>query len=658
MRSRWWPAMGLGVLGGCIATVHGTAHTAIPEPGATPSAEAWLIVDCLLPGQVRKLGTRVTYVSPRRPVRTSAHDCEIRGGEYVAYDRADYRTALSVWLPAAEAGDLQAQTYVGLIHERGLGLAPDFQAAASWYQRAGAGGSGQALVNLAHLYERGLGVPADPVRAQELYRQASGLTAVDLDQPGDVALAQAQVHELAALQEDLERLQEERSRLEAALADQEAVIRRQEDTERAAAAAERERLAAELADLHRLSETQADRITALEAERQHLEQVSRDSERAASAGLLAGPRIALVEPAVAGRGQTVVAVRSAEEPGAVRRLVGRVEAPAGLLTLLVNGEPVLPGDDGLFETAVPLGALPRNVQVVAVDRQGKHASMEFAFAVPDVAAPDLAVPDAPAAPEPAPLAGIEFGNYYALVIGNNAYQHLPRLKTAATDATVVAQVLEERYGYRTELLLNATRYEMLSALNRYRENLTSSDNLLVYYAGHGEIDRVNMRGHWLPVDAEPNNDANWISNVSVTDILNVMASRQVLLIVDSCYAGTLTRSAAAALPTAMTDSERLLWLTKMTERRARLVLTSGGLAPVLDEGGGEHSVFARSLLEVLRHSDDLLDGRRLHQEVAARVAYAASRMKFEQVPEYSPIRFAGHEMGEFFFVPPGLLSRR
>ncbi len=58
------------------------------------------VVDCLLPGQVRQLGQRM-FLSPRRPIRTTAADCRLRGGEYVAWDRADYITALKVWMPAA-----------------------------------------------------------------------------------------------------------------------------------------------------------------------------------------------------------------------------------------------------------------------------------------------------------------------------------------------------------------------------------------------------------------------------------------------------------------------------------------------------------------------------------------------------------------------------
>ncbi|MCK5665345.1 MAG: hypothetical protein KAI17_17780, partial [Thiotrichaceae bacterium] len=84
-------------------------------------ANGFLIVDCLLPGQVRKMGKLSTYISPRRPIKTSTANCEYRGGEYIAYDRADYKTALKVWLAAAQEGDAKAQTYVGEAYEKGLG---------------------------------------------------------------------------------------------------------------------------------------------------------------------------------------------------------------------------------------------------------------------------------------------------------------------------------------------------------------------------------------------------------------------------------------------------------------------------------------------------------------------------------------------------------
>jgi len=89
----------------------------------------------------------------------------------------------------------------------------------------------------------------------------------------------------------------------------------------------------------------------------------------------------------------------------------------------------------------------------------------------------------------------------------------------------------------------------------------------------------------------------------------------------------------------------------MVKKRSRTVLTSGGLAPTLDEGGGEHSVIARAVLDVLQHNGGLMDGLNLYKEVSARVALAASQMRYEQVPAYAPLQYAGHEGGDFFIVP-------
>ena len=118
------------------------------------------------------------------------------------------------------------------------------------------------------------------------------------------------------------------------------------------------------------------------------------------------------------------------------------------------------------------------------------------------------------------------------MIGNNDYAHLPKLKTAVADAEAVADVLSEKYGFGVTLLRDANRYQILSALNELRARLTEDDNLLIYYAGHGTLDEVNQRGNWLPVDAEPESSANWISNVSLTDVLNAMSARHILVVAD------------------------------------------------------------------------------------------------------------------------------
>lgn len=139
------------------------------------AADPFDVVDCLLPGQIRQLGSQVTYVTARRPLRTTAEDCAIRGGEYVALDRADYGTALKAWMSAAQGGDPDAQYYVGVLYEKGAEGQPNYTQAASWYRQAADRGVSRAAIILGSLYEQGLGVGKSAEDAYRWYGKASGL---------------------------------------------------------------------------------------------------------------------------------------------------------------------------------------------------------------------------------------------------------------------------------------------------------------------------------------------------------------------------------------------------------------------------------------------------------------------------------------------------
>jgi uncharacterized caspase-like protein len=234
---------------------------------------------------------------------------------------------------------------------------------------------------------------------------------------------------------------------------------------------------------------------------------------------------------------------------------------------------------------------------------------------------------------------------------------MTNLHTARDDAEAVARLLKTKYGFKTNLLLDADRYAILSMLNKLMQELTEEDNLLIYYAGHGELDKVNLRGYWLPVDAEQDSSTNWISNVTVTDMLNVMSAKHVLVVADSCYSGALTRSSVPRLQVGISDNAKMDWYKAMSQVRARAVLTSGGVEPVLDSGGGQHSIFAQAFLEVLEENDGILESYRLYRDVQTRVKRRAAALRMGQDPQYAPIKYAGHEAGEFFFRPVGSASK-
>ena len=86
-------------------TLMGFVSTLVMSCGAPPvktvedgqiTPDQLYIVDCLLPPQIRQLGQNYTYTAPRKPAKLSAHDCALRGGEYVAYDKASFSSVANV----------------------------------------------------------------------------------------------------------------------------------------------------------------------------------------------------------------------------------------------------------------------------------------------------------------------------------------------------------------------------------------------------------------------------------------------------------------------------------------------------------------------------------------------------------------------------------
>lgn len=238
--------------------------------------------------------------------------------------------------------------------------------------------------------------------------------------------------------------------------------------------------------------------------------------------------------------------------------------------------------------------------------------------------------------------GFNHGRYRAIVIGNQNYENFQNLESPLADARAVSAVLQSDYGFDVTTMIDATRYELFEMLSELRRESGRYESVLIYYAGHGYLDEVTKRGYWLPVDAEADNAANWLSTSDITNLVAGLESRHALVVADSCFSGALTRSAHAQ---GTVGRESLL--RRLYTRRSRSILTSGGLEPVLDSGnpGSQHSVFADALLDALRDNNNVIEAGRLFVAVRDRVSAAS-----DQTPQFAPLRNAGHEGGDFIFV--------
>ena len=585
----------------------------LPTPAAADlpagAADRQSIVDCLLPGQMRRIGSLLT-LAPRRFVEVSAETCEQRGGEYVLYDRADPATALKLWMDAAERGDADAQNRVGQIYQMGIGTNADAVEAVRWFRKAAAQGHRAAALNLAAALETGNGAPPDPDEARRLYALAksdapTAPAALTPPPPTLTERLQAANQRIAELERAVQQSDEQRAEREAELVD----ARKQAD--------------------QLLADPQVDAADVL---------APPESRQA--------PRIELLDPnLIRTRSVGTVPVRA---DLTVKDLVGRVRSGGDTPpTLTVNGRTAPLDRFGFFATTLNLPPQGTDVHLVA-DSNGLSDALQFHLTPTARAARDTLPPldfDGLALP----------GRRVALVIGNDHYQRWPSLETAVHDARVVAEVLQTRYGFEPRLLIDANYDTTLNTLNDLTQTLQPDDQLIIYYAGHGMLDTANLRGHWVPVDGDISRDSRWIPSFRITDLMNRIRARKILVVSDSCYSGAFIAAPGTVpgVPPSLSDSLRQRAASELARIPSRTMLTSGFLSPVLDGGGDGHSVFARAFIDVLRENQGPLDGYSLHSAVETRVLRAVKAERFDQSPVYAAVEHAGHQGGDFFLLPTG-----
>ena len=200
-----------------------------------------------------------------------------------------------------------------------------------------------------------------------------------------------------------------------------------------------------------------------------------------------------------------------------------------------------------------------------------------------------------------------WGTYHALVIGINDYQKWPQLRTATKDAVVLSQVLVDRYGFaKSNVILrtdkSATRRQIIKDLRFLATRMKDNDNLLVYYAGHGQIDDLTGDGYWVPVEGEAKDPSTWVANSMVKSMFSSerVKAKNVIIIADSCYSGAMLRGGPSLLDI---DSDYRDKLAKAASKRSRQVISSGGVEPVADGGADGHSLFAYYFLKALKENN-------------------------------------------------------
>lgn len=331
------------------------------------------------------------------------------------------------------------------------------------------------------------------------------------------------------------------------------------------------------------------------------------------------PEIIILSPSIAG--DEVFNTNNPE-----MQIIAKVASNQGLESVVINSKVVDVSDNGHVSQRLDLYPGENVVIVGALDQTGGYAEKRILI---DYAPIEITLAERAS----------EESKYYALIIGVDNYMDpaIPSLDNAVRDAERLKDVLVSKYTFDKEnimFLKDPRREDLIYALDNLSRSITSSDNLLIYYAGHGNFDdRANI-GYWLPSNARKISSAEWFNNSLLVDHLKKIDSRHTLLISDACFSGSIfkMRTAFADAPVAV---ERLY------ELPSRKAMTSGTLTEVPDE-----SPFTKYLIERLSKNRELYTSA---SDLFSSIRVAVINNS-ESVPQYGEIKNTGDQGGEFIFI--------
>ena len=121
----------------------------------------------------------------------------------------------------------------------------------------------------------------------------------------------------------------------------------------------------------------------------------------------------------------------------------------------------------------------------------------------------------------------------ALVIGNGAYQNVPRLPNPTNDAAGVAEALK-RAGFDTILATDLSKAGMEEATARFARAARTADVAMFYYCGHAlQFAGINYLAP-VDIDLKDETDLRWMTRVddAIADLAKAKNLR--ILVLDSC----------------------------------------------------------------------------------------------------------------------------
>lgn len=241
---------------------------------------------------------------------------------------------------------------------------------------------------------------------------------------------------------------------------------------------------------------------------------------------------------------------------------------------------------------------------------------------------------------------------YILAIGVDEYERrdFDELKSCKRDIRGFISILTENYqcfdknSITTLFDKDATRVKIMDAIRDLLYKANSSEwNLIIYFCGHGDYKARGKKGYWIPHDAKIDKFNTYISFEEIQTLMVNSSIYHILLISDSCYAGSI-----------FSHYRTEHFTPKCYTIKSRWALTSGRKEPVHDGTNVKPSPFSEILVHILNLNSKTgkdLNVKRLCVDLAE--DFERKFKDKEQMPEALPLEIKGyrHNNGQFVFIP-------
>jgi len=228
---------------------------------------------------------------------------------------------------------------------------------------------------------------------------------------------------------------------------------------------------------------------------------------------------------------------------------------------------------------------------------------------------------------------------YLIILAANDYKYFNPLSNAVADAKAFKKLMVDEYGIDSMAVyelynLDLTHEKIRNLIIKVKNIALPTDNVIIYYAGHGMYDAEFDEGAWIPVDAREGQIDDYIPNSRLLKYLNSLNVKHLVLIADACFSGSLFVSGEQSNFTKNDESLPSRW-----------GFSSGNIEYVMDGTPGTHSPFADALLTNLKNnSNSEIPISELISGVSTKV-----RSLTQQSPIGRPLDVKGNAGGEFIF---------